>query len=193
MRYKPYMPPYAIPEVLRLKAEGQTHSQIAKHFGVSRSRVGQIIKRETQRAQAAERSAAIRNDIRASNDVGRNLSIDDLICVLRLSPRAAAVFPACLKRLGISEFSLRDMMDFLIPLVEHPGDLLDAMPAYRVRMLGQILYADLIKAMSAVDCGEMIRAEWTERKRWLREYLVDTGGFYPYILNGKDAALASTS
>jgi hypothetical protein len=60
---------------------------------------------------------------------------------------------------------------------------------YRVKTLGQILYAAMIKALSAVECGEALKAEWTERKNRLRDYLVGTGGFYPYILNGRQAAL----
>lgn len=187
-----YKPPYTIPEVLRLKTEGQTHSQIADHFGISSSRVGQIIKREGQQAVSAERSAAIRNEIRASNDIGKALSLDDLFCVLNLPSRPRSILMAHFNRQGIRTFSLQDMMDFLIPFAgdaKDHYDLYDYLPAYRVKMLGQILYATMIKGLSAIDCGEVFRAEWTARKKSLREYLIGTGGFYPYILNGKNAAL----
>ena len=93
-------------------------------------------------------------------------------------------------RQGITDFSLLDMMDFLIPVVEDARDHYDHMPAYRVKMLGQILYSSMIKALSAVDCGEAFQAEWLARKQRLREYLIGTGAFYPYILHGKGAALA---
>ena len=56
-------------------------------------------------------------------------------------------------------------------------------------MLGQILYANMIKSLSAIDCGKAFIGEWTTRKMALRDYLISTGGFYPYILNGKGAAL----
>jgi hypothetical protein len=189
MRHEPYKPPYTVPEVLRLRTEGRTYRQIARHFGISGSRVGQIIERERQRAFSAERSAAIRAGIRAGNDIARKLPIDDLLCVLSLPKRAESVLKECLQRIGIEAFSLLDMMEFLIPVVERPRELLDAMPAYRVRLVGQILYADMIRGMSAVDCGESLRAEWADRRRRLREYLVGTGGRYPYILHGKCAAL----
>ena len=58
-----------------------------------------------------------------------------------------------------------------------------------MKTLGQMLYANMIKAVSAVDCGERFRAEWTARKKRLREYLSGTGAYYPYILNGKRSAL----
>jgi len=41
---------------------------------------------------------------------------------------------------GITEFTLREMMDFLIPLVDGSGDYYDHLPAYRIKYLGQILY-----------------------------------------------------
>lgn len=58
---------YAIPEILRMNAAGQTHSQIAKQFGISSSRVGQILQQARNRALSAERSTAIRNDIQAGD------------------------------------------------------------------------------------------------------------------------------
>lgn len=58
--------------------------------------------------------------------------------------------------------------------------------------MGQILYANMIRALSAVDCGEAFQAEWAARKERLREYLVGTGAFYPCILHGKGAVLSKT-
>lgn len=198
MTYRKYKSPYTIPEILRLKSEGQTQRQIADHFGISSSRVGQIIKGEKHRLVSAERSAVVRSEIRTSNEFGRKLTIADLFCVLNLPKRPEAVLRTHFNRQGIDEFSLRDMMDVLIPIVEDSKGIRDQldyeehrrhMPAYRVKTLGQILYANMIKAVSSVDCGDAFRAEWAERKKRLRDYLGGTGGFYPYILNGKTAAL----
>ena len=184
-----YKPPYAIPEVLRLRSEGLTRTQIADHFGISGSRVGQIIEGERQRLLCIERSAAIRNEIRSSNEICRKLPIADLFCVLNLPRKPQGVLTAHFDRQGITSFSLLDMMDLLIPVVD-AQDYYDRMPAYRVKMLGQILYADMIKALSAVDCGGVFQAEWTVRKARLREYLIGRGGFCPYILQGRNPALS---
>ena len=81
------------------------------------------------------------------------------------------------------------MMDVLIPIVENPRDHYDLMPAYRVRCLAQILYASMIKALSAVDCGEVFRKEWTARNERLRTYLREGGGFLPDLMHGKHPAL----
>ena len=188
-----YTPPYTVPEVMRLRSEGLTHREIARRFGISPSRVGQLIKAEKERQQSAERSRVIRSEIEASGDLDRKLSLPDFFCVLDLPPRAEAVLRSHFERKGIETFSLRDMMDFLIPAVPCSNDLYDHMPAYRVKWLGQILYAAMMKAMSAVDCGDLFWNEWTERKKRLRKYLVSTGGFYPYVLHGRNPVLGANS
>ena len=81
-------------------------------------------------------------------------------------------------------------MDFLIPFVERAADLYDRMPGYRARGVGKILYAAMIRQMSAVDCGDVFRSEWAERKARLREHLRATRGYYPHLLHGKNPALA---
>ena len=186
-----YEPPYSIVEVLRLNAEGLSHSQIASRFDRSELRVRQIVIAEQRRVVAEARAMVIRNAIKASNDIDRKLPIPDLLCVLNLSKKSQAILMKYFAGHDITEFSLRDVMTFLIPVVtDDQADFYDHMPAYRVRMLGQIHYANMIKAMSAVDCGEAFRAEWTARKEMLREYLVRTKGFHNYVLHGKEAALA---
>jgi hypothetical protein len=184
-----YKPPYTVAEILRLRSEGKANSQIAQRFGVSRSRIQQIIAHEQRRTFSAQRSVAIRQELAACNGIDRKLPIDDLFCVLNLPPRAETVLRNHFGERGVDACSLLDMMDLLIPLVEGPADHYDHMPAYRVKWLGQILYADMIRALSAVDCGEALRTEWGDRKTHLREYLKATCGYYPYMLHGRNAAL----
>ncbi len=184
-----YQPPYRIPEVLLLHAEGLSCSQIASRFGISGSRVGQIIKGERQRALDAAHAMAIRNELRVANDIDRKLPVDDLIHVMELPKRHRTLLAAYFADQGITCYSLRNMMDFLVPRVDDQGDFYDHLPAYRIKRLGQILYGGMIKALSGADCGEAFRQEWTDRKDRLRRYLVGTKGYYPAILHGKHAAL----
>jgi hypothetical protein len=185
-----YKPQYTVLEILQMRSEGKTNQQIAERFGISSSRVQQIIAREKRKASSAQRSAVLRRDICARNDNARKLPVEDLLCILNLPPRAETVLRRHFREQGTNEFSLRDMMDFLIPLVGGATDLYDHMPAYRVKWLGRVLYAAMIKGMSAVDCGDALQAEWTERKARLRDYLRATRGYYPCILQGKNPALA---
>ena len=91
---------------------------------------------------------------------------------------------------GVNEFSLRDLMDFLIPFVERPADLCDRMPGFRAKGFGKILYAAMIRQTSAVDCGDAFRSEWAERKARLRGHPRATRGYHPHFLHGKKPALA---
>ena len=104
-----------------------------------------------QRLASTERAQCLCQQIRAGKDLGdldRKLPVDDLFCIMGLSRRAETVLRAYFNPQGLTEFSLRDMMDFLIPAFANPGDLYDLMPAYKVKMLGQILYAAMIKGLT---------------------------------------------
>jgi len=170
MRYKSYEPPYTIPEIVRMRSEGLTYSQIGNHFGVSSSRIGHILKREEEKQFAAGRSATILEETSARNDIDRKLSISDLFCVMNLSKRAEAVLKKHFSSKNIAEFSLREMMDFLLPIVHGSGDYYDYLPAYRVKTLGIILYSEMVGAMSSMDGGETCEQVWTGRKEQLRNY-----------------------
>ena len=79
---------------MKMRAEGQTLAKIAKHFGISCSRAGHILKAERQRLVSMERAKYLCQNIRASNDVDKNIPIDDLFCMLALPRRAATVLRA---------------------------------------------------------------------------------------------------
>ncbi len=184
-----YRPAYNVPEILEMSANGMTQREIGRRVGISGSRVGQLIQASQQRARRDQRAFAIRSELRVSSDMSRKLSVEDVLCLLDLSGKARDRLKKWCEWEAITELSLLDLMDMLLPVVEHPGDHYDLMPAYRVHGLGQIIYAELIKAVTAIDCGEICGAEWAARKKRLKDYLRDQGGYYPYILHGRVAAL----
>ena len=184
-----YKPSYTIPDILQMRSEGKTYSEIGHHFRISRSRVGHIIQHERQRAKLAQRSAAIHARMRAVNDLDRKWPVEDLFCVLDLPPRADTVLRSHFEKQGVTECSLRDLMDLLIPFVEGSGDYYDHLPAYRIKYLGQIFYGQMIKGLSAVDGGDEFATEWEDRKEGLRKYLTSLRGGFPYLLHGRNPAL----
>lgn len=184
-----YKPPYKVPEVVQMRQEGLTYRQIGKHFGISSSRVGHVIKAADNRAREAARAETLRLELRASGGLTKKIPFDDLLCLLDLSARGKDQLQKWCNCEGIAELSLLDLMNMLLPVVEHPKEYYDLMPAYKVRGLGQIIYAELIKAVSALDCGGNCEQEWTARKKRLRKYLRKQGGSFPYILGGRSPAL----
>ena len=181
MRYKPYKPRYTVPEILRMKAEGRTHSQIANHFRISTSRVGQLIKAEKERIESAAKAERLRQQIRASvdlSDLDRKLPVDDLFCLLQLPPIVCERFKRSYQWQDIRELSLREFMDALLPLVEHPKNFYEVLPAFKIRWIGRKSYAAVVMRLSSLDLGEVFSKEWAERRRRLAEYLIASEGYH---------------
>jgi hypothetical protein len=176
-----YKPPYAIPEVMKMRSEGQSLSRIAQRFGRSRTRVAQIIKEERTRVASLERAKGLRRQIRASNDLNdldRKLSIDDLFCILELPPIVSERFKRSFERDGIRALSLRQFMDVLIPIVDNPKNFYDVLPAFKIRTIGKKSYAAVTMRLSSLDVGNAFRKEWAERRRRLKEYLMASEGYH---------------
>ena len=176
-----YKPPYSIPEVLRLKSEGQTHCEIANRFGISSSRVGQIIRQERERVESAKRAECLRRQIRASHDLSdldRKLTVDDLFCLLELPPMVCRRFKRSFQWGDVRELSLRQFMDVLLPLVDHPKNFYDVLPAFKIRTIGKKSYAAVNMRLSSLDLGDAFREEWAGRMRRLKEYLVASEGYH---------------
>lgn len=178
MKRKSYQPPYTIPEVLQMRSQGKTYSEIGNHFGVSSSRVGQIINREKQQRQSGEHRKVILNGIHNDNDIELAIPVENMLCVLNLSAKAKTCLKRYFEAKKITELSLRDMMDVLLPVVDVDAGYMDHLPGYRVKGLGTIIYTELVQGLSAVDKGETFQREWTKRKGLLREYIARNGETY---------------
>ena len=176
-------------ELIRITSQGLTYGEIIQRYGIAPWRIGRILHYPCNRAAYLARSEAIRRAFRDANDIERKWPVEDLLCGLAFVARADTCLRAYFDQHDLVSFSLREMMDWLIPVVDNPKEMYDAMPAFERRMVGTITYAAMIKRLSEADCGEALWAEWAERKRRLREYLVGTGGFYPYFLHGRNPAL----
>jgi hypothetical protein len=173
--------PYTVPEVLRMQAEGRPHSQIGQHFGISRARVGQIIKAEKQRVLAIRRAESLRRQLRASHDLDdldRKLPLADLFCLLELPSIIANRFTLYLHEEGATEMSLRQFMDVLLPPWVAPQNFYEVLPALKIRNIGKQSYADVIMRLSSLDLSEAFRKEWARRRRNLNDYLAASEGFH---------------
>jgi len=171
---------YTVPEVLRMQAEGQPNSQIGQHFGISRARVGQIIKEEKGRVASAAKAERLRQQIRASvdlTDLDRKLLVDDLFCLLQLPPIVCRRFKQSCQWRDIRELSLREFMDVLLPLVDNPKNFYEVLPAFKIRLVGKKSYAAMTARLSSLDLGEVFKTEWDERVRRLKEYLIASEGY----------------
>ena len=177
----PYKPSYTVPEIIQMRSEGKSYSDIAHHFRISRARVGQIIKKEKERVEEAEKTERLRQQIRASHDLSdleKKLSVDDLFCILELPLIVTKRFKLSFQWEGIQEMSLRQFMDILIPMVDNPKSFYEVLPAFKIRLIGRKSYAAVVMRLSSLDLGEVFRAEWNERRRRLSQYLIESEGYH---------------
>jgi len=166
---------------MRLKAAGVTHSQLAKHFGISTVRVGQLVKEGKERGASSATVERRRQQIRASldlSDLDRKLRVDDLFCLLELPPMIGKRLKESFQSSEARGLSLRQFMDVLLPLVDHPKNFYEVLPALRIRLIGKKSYAVMISQLSSLDLSDGFRREWAKRESRLKEYLMASEGYY---------------
>jgi hypothetical protein len=162
-------------EIFRLRQEGSGFRHIANIFNISTCRVAEIFRREKKRVEWAERSVCLQWECRVINDIDRKMPIEDLFCLFSFPVRISMAVRNHLRGKGIQEYSLRDMMEFLIPKVPAEKVSNFIMPACGIAGIGKKYYAEMIMAMSSKDCGEWFQREWDDRKDLLKDYLDGIG------------------
>ncbi len=139
-----HTPTYKVSEVVRMRREGLTYRQIGEHFRISSSRVGHIIKAADKHDREAVRADTLRLELRASGGLTKKVPLADVLCLLDLSGRGKDQLQKWCNSESISGLSLLDLMDMLLPIVEHPKGYYDLMPAYKVRGLGIIIRTSFV-------------------------------------------------
>ncbi|MEI7881006.1 MAG: hypothetical protein WCI95_09040 [bacterium] len=161
-------------DILRMGQEGVHFRDIASQLNISSSRVHQIFKKEKERYDWTRRSRKLQRDCRKRNDIDRKMRIDNLFCMLAYPSKIRTVLGRYFGEQEIKRYSIRDMMEFLIPQCQSYQPLNCVMPACGIRGMGKRHYATLIGTMSSVDCGEEFQREWTGRKIRLENYFART-------------------
>ena len=154
--------------------DGVPLCEIASKVNISVWRAKQIFMREKAKEEWTRRCLNLQRDCRESNNIDREMPIDDLFCMLACPTQIRTVLGWHLNEKGIKKYSIRDIMEFLIPKGRSAKALNYVMPAYGISGMGKIRYATLIKLMSSADCGEEFQREWNGRKIRLKKYLTRT-------------------
>jgi len=170
-------------EILRLRREKLSYKQIGDKFHISRERVRQILCRFEAEERRKERSEDLRAIIQSSNDIGKMWPGDFMLDALLLQKRPRWSVQRFMESRGMSEASLKDLMDFLIADTERlPVNRLEAMPAYRQKNVGIKTYAALVDHLSGLDLGVAFNMEWARRVKKLMRHLSSSGQYIPLLL-----------
>ena len=151
-------------EVLRMRKGGISYKQICERFGISRSRVGQIISAFELEEQQQERSRQILQTLRSTNNIDKKWPKEIIMECLLLPKVYAWRLERYFQRENILELSLRDLMDLLISShIEAGQDLFHVLPALTQFSIGRKSYAFLVRCLSRQDLGEAFNTEWALR------------------------------
>jgi predicted DNA-binding protein YlxM (UPF0122 family) len=158
-------------EIIQTRNKDATYQEIADLFGLSRERVRQIITRseleEEQRLQS-EKFLAI---IKITDDIKKKWPTKFLIDGFQFPKKTAWALNKYFDRHNTIQFSLLDLMNFLIP----ENDLDDTdfwmnVPALKEKWVGGKTYASLVEHLSQYDLGHTFNTEWEKRIKKLMQY-----------------------
>ncbi len=160
-------------KIVQTRNKGTTYQDIADLFGLSRERVRQIIIRSELEKKQRLQSEEIKEVIRLSGDINKKWPTEFLIDGLRFPKHTTRVLNKYFDRYNIIQFSLKDLMDFIIPEHElfHTRFRINA-PAYEEKGLGAKTYTSLVDNLSQQDLGHIFNTEWIKRLKILMQYLV---------------------
>ncbi len=159
---------------------GASYKAIASEFGLSRSRIQQIVRRSIKEDEKQEQSTRLISKLKMLNDIDRNWPIETLIQGLRFPIRAEQRLTEYFGCSNSYEISLRDIIDFLITDYEKiPHDLYEACPAYKQKQIGRKTYSAIIHHLSEQDLGHSFRCEWNMRLKKLMRFMEELWGYIP--------------
>ena len=153
-------------EVFRLSESGLSHKEIGARLGISKSRVGQIVKNARRDRLNTPEVREFLTAVRASNSLDESLPLKKLIASLGLDSRAAQSIMHHFSQTGHSSITLNQLMDLFIPS-EGVGEIIwDDIPAGHLLNIGERIYVCVVERLSRVDLGSLFADEWY--RRWQR-------------------------
>jgi hypothetical protein len=167
-------------EIIKKRDSGASYRAIAFEFGLSQSRIQQIVSQYRKEEDRQEQATRLLSKLRMLNDIDRNWPIETLIQGLRFPIRAEQRLTEYFCCSNSAEISLRDIMNFLIADYEKiPHDLYEASPAYRQKQIGRKTYSAIVNHLSEQDLGSTFRCEWNKRLKKLIRFMEKRWGYIP--------------
>ena len=167
-------------EIVQKRNSGASYRAIASEFGLSRSRIQQIVSRSRTEKESQEQSTKLLSKLRMFDNIDKNWPTETLILGLRFPIRAEQRLTEYFGCSSSYEISLKDIMDFLITDYEKiPHDLYEACPAYRQKHIGRKTYRAIVNHLSEQDLGNTFRCEWNRRLKKLIRFMEKRWGYIP--------------
>lgn len=159
-------------EIVQKITAGSSCKEIASEFGLSRSRIHQIVIRHRIDLERQERSSKLLSKLRILDNIDEKWPTGTLIKDLRFPIRAEQRLTEYFGGSDADEISLRDIMDFLVTDYKQlPYDLHEACPAYKQKHIGLKTHTAAVNHLSEQDLGNTFNREWNRRLEKLVRFL----------------------
>jgi hypothetical protein len=167
-------------EIVQKSCSGASYRAIAFEFGLSQSRIQQIVSRYRINVERQKRSSKLLSKLRMVDNIDKKWPTETLIQDLRFPIRAEQRLTEYFGNLNSNEISLSDIMDFLITDYEKiPHDLYEACPAFKQKHIGRKTYGAVVKHLSEQDLGNTFNCEWNKRLKKLICFMRKRWGYIP--------------
>ena len=155
-------------QILHMSRAGMTSREIARYFGITCTRVDQIVRRLKAEEELECKIGKLGAEMRCADDLDKEWLIADLLDALRLR---TATRKALIVHFGTHEggtISLRRLMDVASAEVTLPwsGELWPKL--LTVRHIGGKGYRSIINGIGGLQLGQNCRREWEQRLERLR-------------------------
>lgn len=167
-------------EIVQKSNSGVSYRVIASEFGLTQSRIQQIVSRYKNELERQKRLSKLLSKLRMFDNIDNKWPAEFLIQDLRFPIRAEQRLTEYFCGSDAEEISLRDIMDFLITDYKKiPHGLYEACPAYKQKHVGLKTYAAAVNHLSAQDLGNAFNCEWNIRLKKLMDFMERRWGYIP--------------
>lgn len=148
-------------------SEGTSVNYIAAEFGISCTMVRHVLQDHAQAEERRARCSVLLEAIRAANDIDREWDRADLLDCMDYPQRVRRLLDRCLA--SPSRISLRQLMDWCLPVVHEEAGMYEWLPALGKYGFGSYGVGDLIRSIDRMDFGPAFGAEWKKRRAAFRD------------------------
>ena len=149
-------------QILQMRKEGHSQTDVARRFKLSPSRIYLIEKRDAADRSMCERRARLRGEIRAADDPEKLWPVNDMLDAVGLVVVTKKRLMDHFMKVGKQEIGLREFMDMCL---DAPVEGLNFRmpPLLRVRGVGKIGFWSVVNGLTRMDLGSLCNEEWQKR------------------------------
>ena len=149
-------------QILQLRKEGMSQTDVARRFNLSPSRVYLIEKQDAATRAMEGRRATMVKQLQESNDMDKLWPVEDLLDALGLIVVTRKRLVDHFAEKNQDQISLREFMDLCLD-VPVEGMNFTMTPLLRVYGLGKKGFWSVVKGLTDLDMGTRCNQEWQAR------------------------------